>query len=173
MFNELLLQLLHIKALDIKSDSSSRSHHIICKTYLDLLFVCKICTFSPREPTKRLTFYISRRSQALTGSPFSFKIFGPRKGLLHQLEYLRLKKRSWTFFTGICGLQSPTIPGEHNKYHGYTVRGTPVLLEETSHNNHNKKKKHSFEPLGFIYGLDSILPLAFRKKSSQLILTVI
>ena len=26
---------------------------------------------------------------------------------------------------GIYGLESPRIPREHNKYHGYTVRGTP------------------------------------------------
>ena len=26
---------------------------------------------------------------------------------------------------GVYGLQSPRIPREHTKYHGYTVRGTP------------------------------------------------
>ena len=47
-----------------------------------------------------------------------------------------------------------------------------LSFDETSHNFRKKKyKKHSFEPLGLIYGLDSILPLAFRKKSSQIIPT--
>ena len=30
-----------------------------------------------------------------------------------------------TYIVGIYGLYSPRIPREHNKYHGYTVRGTP------------------------------------------------
>ena len=29
------------------------------------------------------------------------------------------------YIMGIYGLESPRIPREHNKYHGYTVRGTP------------------------------------------------
>ena len=29
------------------------------------------------------------------------------------------------YIVSICGLESPRIPREHNKYHGYTVRGTP------------------------------------------------
>ena len=29
------------------------------------------------------------------------------------------------YIVGICGLLSPRILIEHNKYHGYTVRGTP------------------------------------------------
>ena len=29
------------------------------------------------------------------------------------------------YIVGIYGLWSPRIPKEHNKYHGYTVRGTP------------------------------------------------
>ena len=31
----------------------------------------------------------------------------------------------YPYILGVYGLLSPRIPREHNKYHGYTVRGTP------------------------------------------------
>ena len=40
----------------------------------------------------------------------------------------------YPYIVGVYGLLSPTIPREHNKHHGYTVRGTPhcPLIQQES-----------------------------------------
>ena len=62
----------------------------------------------------------------------------PNMGPLWEIPILAL------YFVGIYGGKFPRIPKEHNKYYGYTVRGTPncPLIQYPPVNQHSHRKYH-------------------------------
>ncbi len=67
--------------------------------------------------------------------PLEHVVSAPRQGQMPAARHnLNLSGDSWMTYPygkslynpDIVGIYSPRIPREHNRYHGYTVRGTPT-----------------------------------------------
>ena len=96
-----------------------------------------IFTTGPSPSTAKALLVWSSGEVVGCGPPF-FNVRNPYGKSLHK-----------PYIVGIYGVQSPRIPTKHNKYHGYTVRGTSNC--PLNWNNKNEIRHPKMYPIPYVH----------------------